>query len=224
MGGSGQATTQGYSNVTTYTATGRSKGRSLGGYATWFSDPRMQTGLTLDGVILEASFDNAVSGAQLPTENYDSRNTQISIEADYAFALTAPGGVALYLQPQVQFTYFDLDTNPHLEANGTLVESRTEDLWQSRVGLRLYGHAETAQGSVVQPFAELDWLHGSDPDVLAFDGIVVEADTPQDRYALRGGLAFALSHGATVWAKFGIEDGADDYRSIEGGMGIRFDW
>jgi outer membrane autotransporter protein len=94
MLGHGRARNDSRSQVTGYTARGVVTGTSVGAYATWLQDARMEGGAYVDGWLQYGRFRNSVQGEGLQKERYDARNWSASAEAGYVLPCGAPRSAA----------------------------------------------------------------------------------------------------------------------------------
>lgn len=224
MGGSGQAQSHAGSNVTGYQSKGKVKGYNLGVYGTWFANAGEPAGVYVDGWLQYGRYDHRVMGDYLRDETYDADTWAASLEAGYAFALSEGGNVNLYLEPQVQAIYTDYSADDHVEANGTKVREDQAGGLTTRLGVRFYGHSADATGNRMQPFVTVNWWHESDQNAMAFDGNALKLDLPRDRQEVKAGIQARLGGGWTGWGQLGVQRGADDYRDVNGQIGINYRW
>lgn len=224
MLGGGRARTTVTSRLTGYTATGRVDGQAAGLYASWLQDPAQAAGLYVDGWVQHATFKNTVQGDALARERYDSRTTLASVEAGYSIPLLDSAGTAMFIEPQLQLTYADWHAGRHVEANGTLIDGSRRAGLTSRMGLRLFGHANTSIGNRVQPFVALNWLHGRDDNNLRFNGERLQGGLPRDRYEAGAGAQLQLGRRWTGWGTLALQRGNSGYRQTAAQLGLRAAW
>lgn len=224
MGGTGQAQSHADSTVTGYRSKGKVKGYNLGVYGTWFANAGEPAGVYVDGWLQYGRYDQHVLGDYLREETYDATSWAASLEAGYAFALSEGGKVNLYLEPQVQAIYTDYSADDHVEANGTRVREDEAGGLTTRVGARFYGHAADADGNLLQPFVTVNWWHESDRNAMSFDGSVLKLELPRDRYEVKAGVQARLGGGWSGWGQLGVQSGADDYRDVNGQIGVNYRW
>lgn len=224
MAATGQANSTATSALTGYTAKGKVEGTALGVYGTWFARPAEATGLYVDAWVQAGRYKNSVHGEGLAKESYDAETLTGSVEAGYAWKVYADDAKAFYLEPQAQVIYTDYRSDDHVEVNGTVASVEEAGGLTTRLGLRAYGHATSAQGNRVQPFVTANWYHQSKDNTMGFDGEALMGGVPQDRYELKVGAQLQLGGGWTGWGHLGVQSGANDYRNVGGQLGLKYSW
>lgn len=224
MGGTGRANTDVTSNPLPWRAKGKVVGYNLGLYGTWFANANTTTGLYLDGWLQYGRYDNKVQGDYLASERYDSSTWAGSIEAGYAFALNDGDSTRFFVEPQAQAIFTDYTMSQHREENGTLIDDVDAGGLTTRLGVRFYGHAASAQRNLVQPFVTLNWWHDDDGNRMAFNTTTLELQLPRDRYEAKLGLQTQLGSGWTGWGNLGLAYGAGDYHDVTGQLGLNYRW
>ncbi|NYF35008.1 autotransporter outer membrane beta-barrel domain-containing protein [Stenotrophomonas sp. JAI102] len=224
MLGGGRANNTVTSRETGYSAKGKVEGQAVGIYASWLQDPAQTTGLYVDAWAQYAQFKNTVQGDALTKERYDSDAKTASVEAGYSFKLLDSSSTAMFLEPQLQLSYTDFSADHHVETNGTVIDGSDAGGLTSRVGVRLFGHANSDIGNRVQPFVAVNWIHGADDNSLRFDGDRLEGGLPKDRYEAKAGASLQLGQRWTAWGDMGLQKGQGGYRDVAGQIGLRASW
>ncbi|MET4678474.1 autotransporter outer membrane beta-barrel domain-containing protein [Stenotrophomonas rhizophila] len=224
MLGGGRANNTVTSRETGYSAKGKVEGQAAGVYASWLQDAAQTTGLYVDAWAQYAQFKNTVQGDALAKERYDSDATTASVEAGYSFKVLDSASTAMFLEPQVQLSYTDFNADRHVEPNGTVIDGSDAGGLTSRVGVRLFGHANSDIGNRVQPFVAVNWIHGADDNSLRFDGERLEGGLPKDRYEAKAGASLQLGQRWTAWGDMGQQKGQGGYRDVAGQIGLRASW
>ncbi len=224
MLGGGRANNTVTSRETGYSAKGKVEGQAVGVYASWLQDPAQTTGLYVDAWAQYAQFKNTVQGDALAKERYDSDATTASVEAGYSFKVLDSASTSMFLEPQLQLSYTDFSADNHTEANGTVIDGSDAGGLTSRVGVRLFGHANSDVGNRVQPFVAVNWIHGADDNSLRFDGDRLEGGLPKDRYEAKAGASLQLGQRWTAWGDMGLQKGQGGYRDVAGQIGLRASW
>lgn len=224
MLGGGRANNTVTSRETGYSAKGKVEGQAVGVYASWLQDPAQTTGLYVDAWAQYAQFKNTVQGDALAKERYDSDATTASVEAGYSFKVLDSATAAMFLEPQVQLSYTDFSADRHVETNGTVIDGSDAGGLTSRVGVRLFGHANSDVGNRVQPFVAVNWIRGADDNSLRFDGERLEGGLPKDRYEAKAGASLQLGQRWTAWGDMGLQKGQGGYRDVAGQIGLRASW
>ncbi|MDX3934017.1 autotransporter outer membrane beta-barrel domain-containing protein [Stenotrophomonas sp.] len=224
MLGGGRANNTVTSRATGYSAKGKVEGQAVGVYASWLQDPVQTTGVYVDAWAQYAQFKNTVQGDALAKERYDSDAKTASVEAGYSFKLLDSASTAMFVEPQLQLSYTDFSADNHTETNGTVIDGSDAGGLTSRVGVRLFGHANSSVGNRVQPFVAVNWIHGADDNNLRFDGERLEGGLPKDRYEARAGASLQLGQRWTAWGDMGMQKGQGGYRDVAGQIGLRASW
>jgi len=224
MLGGGRANNTVTSRETGYSAKGKVEGQAVGVYASWLQDPVQTTGLYVDAWAQYAQFKNTVQGDALAKERYDSDATTASVEAGYSFKVLDSATTAMFVEPQLQLSYTDFSADRHVETNGTVIDGSDAGGLTSRVGVRLFGHANSDIGNRVQPFVAVNWIHGADDNSLRFDGERLEGGLPKDRYEAKAGASLQLGQRWTAWGDMGLQKGQGGYRDVAGQIGLRASW
>ena len=224
MLGGGRANNTVTSRETGYSAKGKVEGQAVGVYASWLQDPVQTTGLYVDAWAQYAQFKNTVQGDALAKERYDSDATTASVEAGYSFKVLDSATTAMFVEPQLQLSYTDFGADRHVETNGTVIDGSDAGGLTSRVGVRLFGHANSDIGNRVQPFVAVNWIHGADDNSLRFDGERLEGGLPKDRYEAKAGASLQLGQRWTAWGDMGLQKGQGGYRDVAGQIGLRASW
>ena len=222
--GSGRARATSSSHLTGYSASGTVDGKAVGVYGQWRQSADDDRGLSLDGVVQHARFDNTVQGEGLGKERYNSRSTSAAIEAGYALTLIDNPVRSVYVQPQVQLRYTDFNADVHTESNGTVIDGADASGLSSRVGVRVYGHAKTTDRNRVQPFVAVNWIRESAHNSLRFDGEHVLGGLPRDRVEAAAGVQLRLGSRWSAWGDMGWQRGDGGYREVGATLGLRASW
>ena len=224
MLGSGRASNTVTSRLTGYSAKGKVEGQAIGVYGSWLQDPAQTTGLYVDAWAQHARFKNSVQGDGLSKERYDSTANSASVEAGYGVQVADGARVAMFVEPQLQLSYTRLNTDTHVERNGTVIDGDNADGLTSRVGVRFFGHAHTDAGNRVQPFVSVNWIRESNENSLRFDGEQLSGGLPQNRYEAKAGASLQLGGRWTAWGDLGLQRGDGGYKDVAGQVGLRSSW
>ena len=177
----------------------------------------------VDGWLQYGRYDSQVQGDGLVREKYDATTRAASLETGYGFALSNSDRRAVYLQPQLQVTYTDYKGDTLQEANGTIVEDHRAGGLESRVGVRLFGH-DNATGNRVQPFVAVNWLYSERDNSMRFDGDVLAAELPTNRYEAQAGAQLRLGERWSAWGDLRVQRGDSGYRDAGVQIGLRRAW
>jgi len=219
----GEAETQATSRITGYGTRGKVKGDAVGLYGTWVQSAEDSAGLYVDGWLQYGRYDNRVQGNNLPRETYDATTRAASIEAGYGWAFANADRGTWYLQPQAQVTYTGYKGDTLQEVNGTVVEDDRAGGFESRVGVRLFGH-DNASGNRVQPFLAVNWLYTERGDAMRFDGERLDARLPTNRYEAQAGAQLRLGQRWSAWGDLRVQRGDSGYKDAGAQLGLRRAW
>lgn len=223
MLGTGRADSSAVSDLTGYSAKGRVRGSAVGVYGTWLQAADGTQGAYMDANLQYGRFDNRVQGIGLAPEHYDSRMASASLEAGYTFNVWQGSASALYVQPQLQLSHVDFRADRHVESNGTVIDHADAGGLSGRLGVRVFGHG-TAAGNIVQPYLGVSWLRGSGTSTLQFNGDMLGADVPRNRYEVQAGAELKLGQRWGAWGGLTVQRGDHGYRNVGGQLGLRKAW
>ncbi|MNV96512.1 Outer membrane protein IcsA autotransporter precursor [compost metagenome] len=120
-------------------------------------------------------------------------------------------------------TYTDYKGDTLQEVNGTVVEDDRAGGFESRVGVRLFGH-DNASGNRVQPFLAVNWLYTERGDAMRFDGERLDARLPTNRYEAQAGAQLRLGQRWSAWGDLRVQRGDSGYKDAGAQLGLRRAW
>ncbi|MDH1687280.1 autotransporter outer membrane beta-barrel domain-containing protein [Stenotrophomonas maltophilia] len=223
MLGTGRADSSAVSDLTGYSAKGRVRGSAVGVYGTWLQAADGTQGAYMDANLQYGRFDNRVQGIGLASEHYDSRMARVSLETGYTFNVWQGSASALYVQPQLQLSHVDFRADRHVESNGTVIDHADAGGLSGRLGVRVFGHG-TAADNALQPYLGVNWLRGSGTSTLQFNGDMLGADVPRNRYEVQAGAELKLGQRWGAWGGVSVQRGDHGYRNVGGQLGLRRAW
>lgn len=224
MAGYGSARTRNQSDGQSTVARSKVDGYSVGLYGTWFADGRPEgTGPYIDTWTQYGWYNNKVNGDGLPEQKYDSTTQAVSVEGGWAFNVYNTSLMSFFVQPQEQVIYTHYDADDVKEDNGTKVKMN-DGGFSNRLGVRIYGYSADKKGRQWQPFIEAKWLYNGYTDAVKMDSTRLESDTPKHRYEVKAGVEAKLSNQWSLWGNIGTQQGASEYRNVEGGLGVKYTW
>ncbi|WBM72222.1 autotransporter outer membrane beta-barrel domain-containing protein [Buttiauxella sp. WJP83] len=201
------------------TADGEVSGYSVGLYGTWYGQADGRTGPYVDTWLMYGQFDNEVKGQGLDSENYDSEDLSVSLEAGYAFQV----GEQTFLEPQAQIIHSNYQSDTYTEHTGTVVSDMSDKTTTTRLGVRL-SHDLTEGNMQLKLYSEANWWHGPGSQSMTFDGVTVQDDLPDDRFEAKFGVQGQINKSVSVWGTVGLEAGSEDYRAGTALVGVRYTW
>ncbi|QBH97620.1 autotransporter outer membrane beta-barrel domain-containing protein [Limnobaculum zhutongyuii] len=204
-----------------YSATGTVEGFSLGVYATWFADAKDQKGAYVDGWSQYGWYNNSSSGETMSTDKYDSTSMTSSLETGYSFVLNDNAMNEWRLIPQAQVVYNDYSADSFVDSGKTKVDGQKNDNWSTRLGSRVTGKIK-GESYTHRPFAEVNWWYSKDGASVKMDQDTVKQDMPKNRAELKLGLQSEFDNNWSTTVSVGGQVGDQSYRSMQGGINVRY--
>ncbi|UTD18556.1 autotransporter outer membrane beta-barrel domain-containing protein [Citrobacter sp. SX206] len=206
-----------------FSASGNVAGYNLGAYATWFADAKNHSGLYVDSWYQYGLYNNSVDNGDVGSTDYDSAASAASLETGYRYDIGLENLNTVSLTPQAQVTWQQYKADAVVQ-NGTRIDGQNGDSWTTRLGLRVDGKLHKNTTSVIQPFAEVNWLHTSDDVGVAFDGAEVKQDLPADRAEVKVGIQANLNSQWSITGQVAGQKGRNDYGDLSGSLLVRYSW
>ncbi|GGP18815.1 autotransporter outer membrane beta-barrel domain-containing protein [Silvimonas iriomotensis] len=205
-------------------AQGRVDGQAIGLYGTWFGDAEARKGPYVDAWLQHGWYKNKVDADARATQSYASRIWSASVEGGYEIPLRTHEDRQTMLTPQVQAVYSHARTNAVTDDSGTRIDGQDGGQVTTRVGVRMYRRATTDDGrNQAQPFVEANWLHGNQAGSVAFDGQVLNSDTPANLAEVKAGVEGRLDKDTTGWLQ-GHGQMGSDYSNYGAMVGVKKRW
>ncbi|WP_371365461.1 autotransporter outer membrane beta-barrel domain-containing protein [Pseudomonas sp. QL9] len=224
MAGYGNSDSSSHSLQTHYESSGNVDGYSIGIYGTWFDDGQSKTGAYIDTWLQYAWFDNTVQGQGLPKENYDSDGYQASVESGYTFPL---GGADsnLYIQPQAQLVWDNIDTSKLRETNGTVISPPNEENLNSRLGAKLFVKIRPQNADILwAPYISANWLHNTQNYGVRMDHTTQYMGGAKNTSEMKIGVNGMLTEQLSIWGSISGRAGDDHYSETSGAFGISYNF
>ena len=206
-----------------FSASGNVAGYNLGAYATWFADAKDHSGLYVDSWYQYGLYNNSVNNGDVGSKDYDSTASAVSLETGYRYDIGLENLNTVSLTPQAQVTWQQYKADAVVQ-NGTRIDGQNGDSWNTRLGLRVDGKLHKNTTSVIQPFAEVNWLHTSDDVAVSFDGVQVKQDLPADRAEVKVGIQANLNSQWSITGQVAGQKGRNDYGDLNGSLDVRYSW
>ncbi|EDV0261958.1 autotransporter outer membrane beta-barrel domain-containing protein [Salmonella enterica subsp. salamae] len=207
-----------------FTAKGSVDGYNLGVYATWFADAQTHSGAYIDSWYQYGFYNNSVDNGDVGSESYDSTANAVSLETGYRYDIALSNGNSVSLTPQAQLVWQNYEADSVKDNNGTRIDDQDGDSLTTRLGLRVDGKLYKGKTTVIQPFAEANWLHTSDDVTVSFDDARVEQDIPANRAELKVGLQADIDKQWSIRAQVAGQTGSNDYGDLNGSLNLRYTW
>ncbi|ECX3452235.1 autotransporter outer membrane beta-barrel domain-containing protein [Salmonella enterica subsp. enterica serovar Rubislaw] len=219
-----QFTSSGNVDGSQFTSSGNVDGYNLGVYATWFADAQTHSGAYVDSWYQYGFYNNSVESGDAGSESYDSTANAVSLETGYRYDIALSNGNTVSLTPQAQVVWQNYSADSVKDNYGTRIDGQDSDSWTTRLGLRVDGKLYKGSRTVIQPFAEANWLHTSDDVSVSFDDATVKQDLPANRAELKVGLQADIDKQWSVRAQVAGQTGSNDFGDLNGSLNLRYNW
>ncbi|EBG3700388.1 fibronectin-binding autotransporter adhesin ShdA [Salmonella enterica] len=207
-----------------FTSSANVDGYNLGVYATWFADAQTHSGAYVDSWYQYGFYNNSVESGDAGSESYDSTANAVSLETGYRYDIALNNGNTVSLTPQAQVVWQNYSADSVKDNYGTRIDGQDGDSWTTRLGLRVDGKLYKGSRTVIQPFAEANWLHTSDDVSVSFDDATVKQDLPANRAELKVGLQADIDKQWSVRAQVAGQTGSNDFGDLNGSLNLRYNW
>ncbi|EIU2798060.1 autotransporter outer membrane beta-barrel domain-containing protein, partial [Salmonella enterica] len=207
-----------------FTSSGNVDGYNLGVYATWFADAQTHSGAYVDSWYQYGFYNNSVESGDAGSESYDSTANAVSLETGYRYDIALSNGNTVSLTPQAQVVWQNYSADSVKDNYGPRIDGQDGDSWTTRLGLRVDGKLYKGSRTVIQPFAEANWLHTSDDVSVSFDDATVKQDLPANRAELKVGLQADIDKQWSVRAQVAGQTGSNDFGDLNGSLNLRYNW
>ncbi|EIP4522609.1 fibronectin-binding autotransporter adhesin ShdA [Salmonella enterica] len=207
-----------------FISSGNVDGYNLGVYATWFADAQTHSGAYVDSWYQYGFYNNSVESGDAGSESYDSTANAVSLETGYRYDIALSNGNTVSLTPQAQVVWQNYSADSVKDNYGTRIDGQDGDSWTTRLGLRVDGKLYKGSRTVIQPFAEANWLHTSDDVSVSFDDATVKQDLPANRAELKVGLQADIDKQWSVRAQVAGQTGSNDFGDLNGSLNLRYNW
>ncbi|EBW9748615.1 fibronectin-binding autotransporter adhesin ShdA [Salmonella enterica subsp. enterica serovar Kingston] len=207
-----------------FTSSANVDGYNLGVYATWFADAQTHSGAYVDSWYQYGFYNNSVESGDAGSESYDSTANSVSLETGYRYDIALSNGNTVSLTPQAQVVWQNYSADSVKDNYGTRIDGQDGDSWTTRLGLRVDGKLYKGSRTVIQPFAEANWLHTSDDVSVSFDDATVKQDLPANRAELKVGLQADIDKQWSVRAQVAGQTGSNDFGDLNGSLNLRYNW
>ncbi|MEP8233733.1 autotransporter outer membrane beta-barrel domain-containing protein [Citrobacter freundii] len=205
-----------------FSATGDIDGYNLGVYATWYADAMRHRGWYVDSWYQYGFYDNSVENGDAGTTHYDSTANALSLESGYRYTMDFASNQSLSLIPQLQVVWQSYKADS-VQAHNTRIDGQNSENWTTRLGLRVEGSSPTTN-AVLQPFAEVNWLHMTDDMAVSFDNSAVNLDLPADRAEIKLGIQAAINNQWSISAQATGQKGNNDFSDLSGSVNLHYSW
>ncbi|WP_213758230.1 autotransporter outer membrane beta-barrel domain-containing protein [Citrobacter freundii] len=205
-----------------FSATGDIDGYNLGVYATWYADAMRHRGWYVDSWYQYGFYDNSVENGDAGTTHYDSTANALSLESGYRYTMDFASNQSLSLIPQLQVVWQSYKADS-VQAHNTRIDGQNSENWTTRLGLRVEGSSPTTN-AILQPFAEVNWLHMTDDMAVSFDNSAVNLVLPADRAEIKLGIQAAINNQWSISAQATGQKGNNDFSDLSGSVNLHYSW
>lgn len=205
-------------------ASGNVSGYNVGIYSTWFADSQTYRGLYIDSWYQYGMYSNTVKNGDIGSTNYDSYTHTASLEAGYRYDILQKERHQISLTPQAQIIWQNYSADTVIDKGRTRIDGQSSSSWASRLGLRVDGKLYKNRTSVIQPFAEVNWLHINDDISVTFNHADVQMDLPANRAELKAGIEVNLNNQWSVTGMVTGQKGSNHYDDLNGNLNVRYSW
>ncbi|HHK9534791.1 TPA: autotransporter outer membrane beta-barrel domain-containing protein [Escherichia coli] len=207
-----------------FSASGNVDGYNLGIYTTWFADAKNHQGIYVDSWYQYGFYNNSVQNGSLGTENYDSTAHAVSLEGGYRYDIALENQHTVSLTPQAQVVWQRYSADSVTDNNGTHISGQDDDNWNTRLGLRVDGKFRNNATSMIQPFAEVNWLYTSGDVAVSFDDAETKQGIPSNRVQAKVGIQVNLDSQWSITGQVVGETGSHNYNDLNGSLNLRYSW
>lgn len=231
MAGYGNDNNRTSSYLTGYRSNGSVEGYSLGLYGTWYQNNLEKTGLYVDSWAQYNWFENKVSGAGLPTEEYDADGFVASIESGYAFKIRTDKKAGeknreWFIEPKAQVVLMNVKSDEYVEENGTVVNVLGEGNAMIRIGARsyvnFYDEGRPRDGAEFQPFIEYNFIHNTEPFGVKMNDTNLFQDGTNNISEVKFGVESKINDNINLWGSIAVQFGSNGYEDNSASLGAKW--
>ena len=224
--------------LTDYSSEGKVDGYSVGLYATYFANPKNESGAYVDGWVQYNWFDHEVhgdmwdKGDNLFSDKYTSKGFTASLESGYNLKLSeddrleGQGSQSYWLQPQAQVTWMGVKSKTHVNDHGLNVKDEGRNNIQLRAGLRLsaLGHhaIDSNKNREFQPFVEANYIHNTKNFGVNMDGFTQKIKGARNIGEVKLGLESQINPNVHMWGNLAYQFGSNKYDNGQAMLGIKY--
>lgn len=147
------------------------------------------------------------------------------MESGYRHVISESATGDLAVTPQLQAVWSGIKADDHTEDNGTVVKSRGDDAFQTRLGAELSHRGagddkdETARFTT---YVEANWLYNRKPTAVTLDGAEVRQQGDRNVGELKVGVKGELNAQWDLWGNIGQRLGDDGYSDTSASLAVRY--
>ncbi|MNN67590.1 Outer membrane protein IcsA autotransporter precursor [compost metagenome] len=132
----------------------------------------------------------------------------------------------VFITPQAQVIWSNMQANDLTEANGTRVQSDNDNNIQSRLGVKLsrdgVSSLDKGKDKLFTTYAEVNWLYNSSEARATLDGVAVNQAGSRNIGEAKLGLEGKLNPQAQIWGNVSQQVGGDGYSETAVMLGLKY--
>jgi autotransporter family porin len=201
-------------------------GYSVGAYATWYQNAESRSGAYLDSWLQYSWYDAETNGQGLASEQYDIDGLSASVETGYRFELAENSNGHVYLTPQAQVIWNNIQADKHYDIQGTPIESTGNNNVQTRLGVKLsldgVHDADRGTDKLFTVYSELNWLYNSKHAGTVMNGVKVTQAGDRHIGEIKLGFEGQLNKHVDVWTNVAQHLGDRGYNDTAANLGVKY--
>ncbi|WP_159565096.1 autotransporter outer membrane beta-barrel domain-containing protein [Budvicia diplopodorum] len=226
MLGYGKSDSESGNHHTGYNSKGKVDGYSGGVYATWYQDAKTLNGLYVDSWVQYSMLNAEVNGEQLSGESYDMNGLSASVESGYRIPVYQGESGHVFVTPQAQIIWSNIQADDHREANGTQVKSDNNNNVQTRLGMKLSrdgtSDIDSAKDRLFTTYLEANWLHNTEQASTTMDGVTISQSGYTNAGELKLGVEGQLNKNVNLWTNIAQQMGDNGYSDTLATVGLKY--
>lgn len=209
-----------------YSSEGSLNGYTAGLYATWYQDVQSLNGLYVDTWAQYSELNAKVAGDELKQQSYDIHGVSASVESGYRQRVYQGVNGDVFITPQGQVIWSDMNADDATEANGTRIQSGGNGNLQTRLGVKLSrsGVANKDKGThkLFTTYVEANWLYNSHQANTILDDVEVEQAGSRHIGEVKLGMEGQLNEQTHMWTQVAQQLGTKGYSETAVMVGVKY--
>ncbi len=207
------------------TAHGKTKGYSVGAYATVYENAGSNVGAYGDTWFQYSHLNHTLS-SELGSVRYNAKLLSLSLEGGYGFqpfsAESILGNLVITPNAQVVYSHYKADETV---LSGMRMNPGKNSGWQTRMGVRFAPLIDPRQDQTgrLRPFMEVNWLHNSEVSVRTGDN-TMDVDLSRNSGQLKLGADGQISRHVFLSGNIYGQAGTKGERAYGGMINARYQW
>lgn len=226
MLGYGKSDSQSGNNRSGYSAKATVDGYSGGVYASWYQDFKTLNGIYFDSWMQYSLLNATVNGEQLSGESYNINGLSASLESGYRIPVYQGENGDVFVTPQAQIIWNNIEADDHTEANGTRTKSDANNNIHTRLGVKLsrdgVSDKDKYSDKLFTLYLEANWLHNTRQAGATMDGVSIRQAGNTNVAELKVGAEGQLTKRVNVWANVAQQIGNEGYSDTGLTIGFKY--